>query len=82
LVPSLCGMPEQTRISSKHQVTIPNEAFQAAGLSPGDTLKVEARGPGCVVLCRVAELVDRYSGSMATGGELRERVQGLREEWR
>lgn len=72
----------QTRISSKHQVTIPNEAFKVAGLSPGDVLTVEARGAGCVVLSRVDELVDRYSGSIATGGELRERVQGLREEWR
>jgi hypothetical protein len=35
-----------------------------------------------VVLTRVAELVDRYSGRLETGGDLRERVRGLREEWR
>lgn len=72
----------QTRVSNKHQVTIPAGAFQAAGLKSGDTLKVEAEGPGRVILTRVGEPVDRYSGRLDTGGELRERVKGLREEWR
>lgn len=72
----------QTRVSSKHQVTIPAGAFRGAGLEPGDTLKVEAEGAGRVVLTRVDELVERYSGRLATGGDLRQRVEGLREEWR
>lgn len=71
----------QTRVSSKHQVTIPAGAFRGAGLEPGDTLRVEAEGAGRVVLTRVDELVDRYSGLLATGGDLRGRVEGLREEW-
>jgi len=73
---------DQTRVSSKHQVTIPAGAFRTAGFAPGDTLKVEAEGAGRVVLTRLDELVDRYSGRLGTGGDLRERVQGLREEWR
>jgi bifunctional DNA-binding transcriptional regulator/antitoxin component of YhaV-PrlF toxin-antitoxin module len=72
----------QTRVSSKHQVTIPRGAFRMAGFEAGDVLKVEAEGAGRVVLTRVAELVDRYSGSLETGGDLRERVAGLRDEWR
>lgn len=72
----------QTRVSSKHQVTIPAGAFRTAGFEPGDVLKVEAEGSGRVVLTRVAELVDRYSGRLETDGDLRERVGGLREEWR
>lgn len=72
----------QTRVSSKHQVTIPAAAFRTAGFEPGDTLKVEAEGAGRVVLTRIDELVDRYSGCLNTGGDLRERVEGLREEWR
>jgi bifunctional DNA-binding transcriptional regulator/antitoxin component of YhaV-PrlF toxin-antitoxin module len=72
----------QTRVSSKHQVTIPAVPFRTAGFSPGDTLKVEAEGAGRVVLTRIDELVDRYSGSLETGGDLRQRVEGLREEWR
>jgi AbrB family looped-hinge helix DNA binding protein len=73
---------DQTRVSSKHQVTIPAGAFRTAGFAPGDTLKVEAEGAGRVVLTRIDELVDRYSGCLETGGDLRGRVEGLREEWR
>lgn len=72
----------QTTVSSKHQVTIPVGAFRMAGFKPGDVLKVEAEGSGRVVLTRVAELVDRYSGRLETDGDLRKRVGGLREEWR
>lgn len=71
----------QTRVSSKHQVTIPAGAFRKAGLAPGDMLKVEADGAGRVVLTRIDELVDRYSGRLQTGGDLRERVEGIRREW-
>jgi AbrB family looped-hinge helix DNA binding protein len=71
-----------TRVSSKHQVTIPAGAFRAAGFEPGDMLKVEAEGAGRVVLTRIDELLDRYSGCLATEGNLREQVEGLREEWR
>jgi bifunctional DNA-binding transcriptional regulator/antitoxin component of YhaV-PrlF toxin-antitoxin module len=63
-------------------VTIPANAFRSAGVEPGDILKVEADGAGRVVLTRIDELVDRYSGRLETGGELRERVEGLRGEWR
>lgn len=74
--------PARTRISSKHQVTIPAVAFRTAGLRPGDTLQVEARGAGQVVLTRIDELIDRYSGILDTGGKLREDVDKLRDEWR
>jgi bifunctional DNA-binding transcriptional regulator/antitoxin component of YhaV-PrlF toxin-antitoxin module len=72
----------QTRVSNKHQVTIPAGPFRTAGFEPGDTLKVEAEGAGRVVLTRVDELIDRYSGCLDTGGDMREQVEGLREEWR
>ena len=72
----------QTKVSSKHQVTIPAVAFRTAGLEPGDTLRVEAEGAGRIVLTRVDELLDRYSGCLNTGGDLRGRVEGLRGEWR
>jgi bifunctional DNA-binding transcriptional regulator/antitoxin component of YhaV-PrlF toxin-antitoxin module len=72
----------QTRVSSKHQVTIPVAALRTAGFEPGDTLKVEAEGAGRVVLTRIDDLIDRYSGCLDTGGELRRQVEGLREEWR
>jgi bifunctional DNA-binding transcriptional regulator/antitoxin component of YhaV-PrlF toxin-antitoxin module len=71
----------KTTVSSKHQVTIPVDAFRSAGLEPGDVLKVEAEGAGRVVLTRLDELLDQYSGCLQTGG-LREQVKGLRAEWR
>lgn len=72
----------QTKVSSKHQVTIPASAFRGAGLEPGDTLKVEAAGAGRIVLTRLDELLDRYSGCLDTEGSLWGRVEGLRQEWR
>lgn len=72
----------QTRVSTKHQVTIPAAPFRKAGFESGDTLTVEAEGAGRVVLTRIAELVDRYSGCLETGGNLRKQVGGLRDEWR
>lgn len=78
------GTPRRnrTKVSSKHQVTIPAGAFHTAGLAPGDMLKVEAEGAGRIVLTRIDELLDRYSGCLDTGGSLRGQVEGLREEWR
>ena len=70
-----------TKISSKHQVTIPRDAMARAGLRTGDRLRAEARGPGRVLLVREDDPVARHAGSL-TGvyrpGELDE----LRDEWR
>jgi bifunctional DNA-binding transcriptional regulator/antitoxin component of YhaV-PrlF toxin-antitoxin module len=71
----------RSRISSKHQVTIPAGAFRGAGLAAGAVVRIEAEGAGRVVLTKVDDLIDRYSGSLATGGELRRNVQALRDEW-
>ncbi|MCO5316235.1 MAG: AbrB/MazE/SpoVT family DNA-binding domain-containing protein [Solirubrobacterales bacterium] len=77
------GRPrDRTRVSSKHQVTIPSGAFRTAGLEAGDTLRVEAQGAGQIVLTRVDELADRYSGCLDTGGGLRAQRDRLRREWR
>lgn len=71
-----------TRVSSKHQVTIPAPAFKTAGFEPGDTLQAEALGAGQVILTRVGELADRYCGALSSGGALRAGVEQLRDEWR
>jgi AbrB family looped-hinge helix DNA binding protein len=73
---------DQTKVSSKHQVTIPARAFRSAGLEPGDTLRVEADGAGRIVMTKLDELLARYSGCLDTGGSLRQQVEGLRREWR
>ena len=58
-----------SKVSSKNQVTIPVATLRAAGLRPGDVVRVEAEGAGRVVLTRVDELVSRHAGSLDTGGE-------------
>ncbi len=73
--------PGRSRISSKHQVTIPAAVFRGAGFAAGDLVRVEVQGAGRVMLTRVDDLVDRYSGSLATGGDLRRSVEALRHEW-
>lgn len=71
----------RSRISSKHQVTIPAAAFRGAGFAAGDLVRVEVEGAGRVLLTKVDDLVGRYSGSLATGGELRRSLDYLRDEW-
>ena len=79
LMPRVKG---QTKVSSKHQVTIPVSALRDAGVRAGDVLKVEADGAGRLILTRVDEHLARYGGRLASGGRLGKAVEGLREEWR
>lgn len=42
------------RISSKHQVTLPVESLEAAGLRAGDEVLIEAEGADRIVVHRAA----------------------------
>jgi bifunctional DNA-binding transcriptional regulator/antitoxin component of YhaV-PrlF toxin-antitoxin module len=42
------------RISTKHQVTLPVETLEAAGLRPGDEVVIEAEGVDRIVVHRAA----------------------------
>lgn len=53
----------------------------AAGLNEGDVVRIEAAGPGRVVLTRQDDLLDRFSGALRGGTELRQTVDDLRDEW-
>jgi bifunctional DNA-binding transcriptional regulator/antitoxin component of YhaV-PrlF toxin-antitoxin module len=70
-----------SRVSSKHQITIPIGAFSEAGLREGDVVQVKAQGPGRVVIARMDDLVEEFAGSLSTGGELGRAVRRLRQEW-
>ncbi len=41
-----------TRITSRYRATIPQAVAEAAGIQPGDELRVEAAGDGRVILIR------------------------------
>ena len=43
---------EMPRISSKNQVTLPVESLAAAGLAAGDAVRIEAEGPGTIIVRR------------------------------
>lgn len=69
-----------TRVSAKHQVTIPLEALTKAGLQVGDRLKVEARGRGELVLVRERDPLERFAGAL-TGVYPHGNLEELRREW-
>jgi bifunctional DNA-binding transcriptional regulator/antitoxin component of YhaV-PrlF toxin-antitoxin module len=69
-----------TRVSAKHQVTIPVDALAQAGLRAGDRLRADVRGPGEIVLVREIDPLTRFAGALTDvypTGELDE----LRREW-
>jgi AbrB family looped-hinge helix DNA binding protein len=51
-------------ISRKNQITIPAEVMRAAGLEPGDDVRVEHVGPGRIELIKSDALIERYAGSL------------------
>lgn len=71
----------RSRVSSKHQITIPAGALREAGLREGDVVQVQAQGPGRVLVARMDDLIDEYAGSLRSGGRLGETVRRLRTEW-
>jgi bifunctional DNA-binding transcriptional regulator/antitoxin component of YhaV-PrlF toxin-antitoxin module len=68
------------KISSKHQVTIPQEAMRNAGLEAGERMTARADGPGRVVLEREEDVLKLYAGTL-TGVYDGETLDQLRDEW-
>lgn len=73
--------PGVTRLSSKHQVTIPVEALRKAGLRVGERLRVSVRGPGILALVREDDPLEAAAGAL-TGLYPRTYLKALRREWR
>lgn len=69
-----------TRVSRKNQVTLPIDALTIAGVRPGDSMVVEAKTNGEIVLRREEDPLDRYIGSM-TGMFPPNYLRQLRDEW-
>jgi len=69
------------RVDEKNQITVPASELRAAGLEPGDVVRVDALGVGRLVLTRVDTLLARYAGRLDTGGALRRELDELREGW-
>ena len=69
-----------SRISSKHQITIPVDALRSAGLEVGDRVIAHADGAGRVILEREHDVVTEYAGTL-TGVYRTDELDGLRAEW-
>ena len=69
-----------SRVSAKHQVTIPVDAMRAAGITEGDRLVARAIGPGQLVLEREVEPVEEFAGAL-TGVFDEDDLDRLRGEW-
>jgi bifunctional DNA-binding transcriptional regulator/antitoxin component of YhaV-PrlF toxin-antitoxin module len=69
-----------TRLSAKHQATIPVAALREAGIRAGDVLRVRVLGPGQIVLERADDAVEQFAGSL-TGAFEPGYLDRLRDEW-
>ncbi len=69
-----------SRISSKHQITIPADALRNAGLRVGDRVVAHADGAGRVILEREHDVVAEFAGAL-TGTYHSTELDDLRSEW-
>jgi bifunctional DNA-binding transcriptional regulator/antitoxin component of YhaV-PrlF toxin-antitoxin module len=70
----------ETRVSPKHQITIPVDVLREAGLAVGDRLRVSVVQPGQVLLEEIEDPITKFAGSM-TGVYPEGYLDELRDEW-
>ncbi len=68
-------------ISRKNQITLPVDALRAAGLEPGDDVRVDVVGPGRLELIRADELVEEFAGVFGARVYPEGYLDELRREW-
>ena len=71
-----------SKVSGKHQETIPVKVLREAGLAAGDDVVVRAAGAGRIELERADDLVRRFAGSLPAGTYPPGHLDDLRREWR
>jgi bifunctional DNA-binding transcriptional regulator/antitoxin component of YhaV-PrlF toxin-antitoxin module len=71
-----------SKVSRKHQVTLPVRVLKEAGLAAGDEVLIRAIGRGRIEVERSEDVIDRYAGSLPAGTYPRGFLHRLRDEWR
>ena len=71
-----------SKVSRKHQVTIPVSVLAEAGLAAGDEVVIRTLAPGRIQVERADDLVARYAGCLPPGTFPPGHLDSLRDEWR
>ncbi|HEX3615558.1 MAG TPA: AbrB/MazE/SpoVT family DNA-binding domain-containing protein [Solirubrobacteraceae bacterium] len=71
-----------SKVSSKHQVTLPVRVLEDAGLEAGDEVVIRVVGRGRIEVERAEDVIDRYAGSLPSGTYPPGYLNQLRDEWR
>jgi len=73
--------PGITRLSRKHQATIPVAVLAEAGIQAGEPLRVEALGPGRIILTRAEDRLEDLLGALGREVYPEGYLHELRAEW-
>jgi bifunctional DNA-binding transcriptional regulator/antitoxin component of YhaV-PrlF toxin-antitoxin module len=71
-----------SKVSRKHQLTLPVRVLKDAGLAAGDEVVIRVVGRGRIEVERAEDVIDRYAGSLPAGTYPHGHLDQLRDEWR